>query len=126
MGSRLLFPEPLFGGLPPLSLAASLTKAHEFGTASPVAHRVPLLFNAPAKVLLRVDSVLGSEKGWCRAGSLAQVLYGLPGEPKKQVHRLYLDDAFFEFEGAGFSYYLEVWPYRWIEDYSLEVWAQQR
>lgn len=123
--SRLLYPEPLFGGLPPVSLSSSLTKVHEFGTASPMAHRVPLLFNSPANILIRVDSVIGSEKEWVRAGSLAQVLYGLPGDPKKQVSRLYLDEAFFELDGANFPYYLEFWSYRWIEDYFLEVWAQQ-
>ncbi len=89
-----------------------------------MAYRIPLLFSVPAQVVIKIESVLGSERGWLRAGSLAQILYPLPGDPKKQVNRLYLDDAFFKLDGAGHAYYLEFWALRWLKDYYLEIWAQ--
>jgi hypothetical protein len=123
MASKLLYPEPLSMALIPLALSASLSKVHVFGTSIPMAHRVPLLFETPARVQVRVSSLIGADRGWVRAGSLAQVLYGLDGDPKKEVSRVFLDEGFYEFDGAGFSYYLEFWPYRWLTDYLFEVWA---
>ena len=121
---RLLYPEPLFGGLPAVELTDDLTLVHSFGTAEPMAHRVPLMFENSAQVLVRVASAIGAENKWLRAGSLAQVLSLEPGDPKKEVNRLYLDEAFFTLDGAGNPYYLEFWPVRWLSDYYLEVWAQ--
>lgn len=122
---QLLYPEPYLGQIFPISLTSDLRKVYEFGTAIPVAHRIPLLFSAPARILIKIESVIGSEKGWIRAGSLAQVLYGLPGEPKKTVKRLYLDELFVELDGSNYAYYLEFWSLRWVTDYYIEVWAQK-
>lgn len=122
---KLLYPDSLSGSLPPVTLTDSLEKIYVFGTALPMGHIVPLLFEAPSRVLIRVESTIGYENNWIRAGSLAQVLYGLPGDPKKQVKRLYLDEVFFELDGAGHPYYLEFWALRWLADYYLEIWAQQ-
>ncbi|MEO0884683.1 MAG: hypothetical protein AAFY54_01965 [Cyanobacteria bacterium J06648_10] len=110
--------------MPSFPLTAALQKVDEFGTALPYAYRVPFFFASPARILIRVSSVIGEEQDWLRAGSLAQVLAGLPGDPKKSVQRLYLDERFLELDGAGYSYYLEFWPVRWLSDYYLEVWAQ--
>jgi hypothetical protein len=122
--SKLLYPEPLGWPLPEVELNASMQKIDEFGTALPMAYRVPLLFNQPARLVVRVSSMIGTDRGWLRAGSLAQVLAELPGDPKKTVKRLYLDEGFFEFDGSGVPFYLEFWPYRWISDYYFELWAQ--
>ncbi|MEN8444827.1 MAG: hypothetical protein ABG776_07435 [Cyanobacteria bacterium J06555_13] len=79
-----------------------------------------------ARLLVKVSSDIGAQKGWRRAGSLAQVLVGLPtGDPKKSVQRLYLDEVFIELDGRGYGYYLEFWPVCWLADYHLEIWAQQ-
>ena len=121
---RLLYPDPLVGSFPAIALSESMERIHQFGTALPMAHRIPLRFDSPARLLVRVESMVGTERNWLRAGSLAQIIYGLPGDPKKKVSRLYLDEGFFEVDGAGFPYYFEFWPYRWISDYYLEVWAQ--
>jgi len=122
---KLVYPEPLFGPLPTFPLTDSLQKVDEFGTAIAFPYRVPFFFDAPARIIIKISSVLGDEKDWIRAGSLAQVLAGLPGDPKKEVSRLYLDERFFEFDGAGYSYYLEFWPVRWLADYYFEIWAQR-
>ena len=124
MTNRLLYPEPLSGNVPTVTLSNSLERVYNYGTAIAMGYAVPLLFDQPARVLIKVESFVGDQRGWLRAGSLAQVLYGLPGRPKKQVERLYIDDAFFELDGAGHPYYLEFWALRWLEDYYLEVWAQ--
>ena len=122
---RLLYPEPLIGTLPTFSLTSAMEPIYQFGTALAMAHRVPLLFKSSMKLTVRVSSVIGEEKNWLKAGYLAQVLDGLPGEPKKEVQQLYLDEGFFELEDAGYPFYLEFWPYRWLTDYFLELWAQQ-
>ncbi len=88
-----------------------------------MAHRVPLLFETPARVQIRISSQVGEDRGWTRAGLLAQVLFGLDGDPKKDVSKLFIDEGFFVLDGAGFPYYLEFWPYRWLTDYVFEVWA---
>ncbi len=120
---RLLYPDPYTGGLPDVELSSTLEKVHEFGTAIPAAHRIPLIFSKPASVIIKIDSVIGAEKDWLRAGSLAQVLTALE-QPKKKVSRLYLDEAFLELDGSGYSYFLEFWPNKWLADYYLEVWAR--
>lgn len=87
-------------------------------------YQVPLLFTGPARVMLKVESNIGMENNWLSAGVFAQLLYGLPGDPKYRTERLYLDEAFFVLDGGGYPYYLEFWAVRWLSDYFLEVWAQ--
>lgn len=125
MNRKLLYPNPLFGSLPAVSLSDSLERVYIFGTALPMGHLVPLRFDSPARVLIRVESMIGTQRNWFRAGSLAQLLYGLPGNPKKLVKRLYLDEVFLELDGAGHPYYLEFWSLGWLSDYYLEIWAQR-
>lgn len=125
--SRLLYPAPLSDSFPPpvsIVLSDSLQRVHNFGTAEALAHRIPLIFEVPARVLIRVESSIAERRGWKRSGVLAQCLFGLPGDPKKEVERLYFDEKFIEFDGSGYPYYLEFWPYLWVTDYYIEVWAQ--
>lgn len=123
MARRLVYPEPLAANLPTVSVGSELELIHQYGSALPIGHQIPLLFDSPVRLVVRVSSVIGEERQWLRAGYLAQVLYGLPGDPKRTVNRLYLDERFFEFDGAGYPFYFEFWPYRWLSDYFLEVWA---
>ena len=122
--SQLIYPSRLFGSLPLRTVETDIQKVENYRTFSPRARRIPLRFNQPVSLLVRVYSDIGRRKDWIRAGSLAQVLAGLPGDPKKAVKRLYLDEAFFTFEGGGYDFYFEFWPKKWITDYRLEVWAQ--
>ncbi|MBE9064147.1 hypothetical protein [cf. Phormidesmis sp. LEGE 11477] len=110
--------------MPTKQLTTTLSKVHDWRTLRCVGRRIPLLFPQPSQFLIRVTSRIGESKNWIRAGVLAQVLVGLPGDPKKDTKRLYLDENFERFDGSGYSYYLEFWPYRWLSDYRLEVWAQ--
>ena len=126
--SRLLYPAPLSDSFPPLTpivLSESLQSIHSFGTAEPLGHRVPFIFEEPARIVVRVESVIGEQRGWIRAGNIAQCLSGLPGDPKKDVKQLYIDEGFFEFDGSGYPFYLEFWSYRWLSDYYLQIWAQR-
>ena len=125
-GRRLLYPEE---GFPPdvvVPLTADMAQVEDFYTDIPMGYRVPRLFEQAARVLVKVSSDIGAQKGWRRAGSLAQVLVGLPiGDAKKAVQRLYLDEGFMELDGRGYAYYLEFWPVCWLTDYHLEIWVQR-
>lgn len=125
MTRRLLYPNPLSGNLPLAAVGTDLEPVYQFGTALPTGHLIPLLFDVPVRLIVIINSVIGDQNNWIRAGHLAQLLYGVPGNPKKAVERLYLDEAFFEFDGAGYPFYFEFWAYRWITDYYLELWAEQ-
>lgn len=122
--SRLTYPPPLFGSLQAATLTADMEKLEDYRTFSHIARRVPLSFDKPAILTVRVSSSVGSRNGWLRSGCLAQCLDSLPSDPKKAVQRLYLDTAVFEFEGFDYPYYFEFWPYRWLTDYRLELWAK--
>lgn len=128
MVSRLLYPAPLESSFPPIvpiGLTDSLQLIHNFGTAVALGHRVPFIFEERARIVIRVESTMGAQRGWIRSGNIAQCLYGLPGDPKKEVKRLYFNERFFEFDGSGYPFYLEFWPYRWVSDYYLQLWAQR-
>lgn len=126
MSRRLLYPRSLYRSPRSISLSQSLSKVADFRTLRPQAYRIPLLFDGSINLLVSVSSRVGSRKNWIRAGCLAQVLSGVPGDPKKQVSRLYLDERFLEFQGSGHKFYFEFWPYRWLTDYRLEIWAQMQ
>lgn len=122
---RLLYPTELIGSLPLREPPETLSKLHDYSTTISIAHRVPIRFNAPIDLVIRVSSLIGARKRWVRAGYMAQLLYKLPGEPKNHVSRLYLDERFFQFEAIGHSFYFEFWPYVWITDYRIEVWVRR-
>lgn len=107
-----------------MSLTATLEKIEDYRTLSNVARRVPVSFNQPGLVVVRVSSTIGKKEGWLRAGKLAQCLQNLPGNPKKSVNQIFFDDAVFVFDGAGYPYFFEFWPYKWLTDYRLEIWVQ--
>lgn len=125
---RLLYPGPFLGELSPTAVGDTLEKVYEFWTLEPVADRVMLRFDQSIRLLVAISSQIGEQKNWKYAGALAQVLAdqpsALPGEPKKAVVRVYLDQRFLQLDGLGYSYYLEFWPVRWLTDYRLELWAQ--
>lgn len=125
--SKILYPTPLEDSFPPITpiaLTESLRLVHNFGTAEALAHRIPLIFEVPGRFLIRIESTVGERRGWKWAGYLAQCLYDLPGDPKKKVERLFIDEKFIQLDGASYPYYLEFWPVRWLSDYYLELWAQ--
>lgn len=128
MVSKLLYPgpspNPSTSSFPAVELSESLQRVYNFGTATAIAWRIPLMFESPARVMVHVESTIGNQRGWLRAGMLVQCLFGPLGHPKKEVERLYLDEKFIELDGIGYPYFLEFWPYRWLKDYYLEIWAQ--
>lgn len=125
--SRLVYPPPLlYGSFETAILTADLKKIENYRTLQNRARRIPLFFSGPCVIVARVTSSTGTLNGWIRAGSLAQCLYSLPGKPKKAVNKLYLDSGVFQFDSLDFPYYLEFWPYRWLSDYQLELWAKEQ
>lgn len=125
---KILYPASLESSFPPIvpiALTESLQLVHNFGTAEVLAHRIPLIFDGPAHFLILIESNVAERRNWRWGGYLAQCLYDLPGDPKKAVERLYIDEKFIKLDGAGYPYYLEFWPVRWLSDYYLEIWAQE-
>lgn len=124
--SLLLIPEKdtasqLFS---PVILPVSFERVYNFGTSAATGHRVQLRFDEPARILVTIESAIATRRRWRRAGILAQVLHGLPGQPKKDVRRVYIDSTVFELDGGGEPYILEFWSLVWISDYYLEIFAQ--
>ena len=50
------------GPLPSVELTSSLELVYQFVTSEPMGHQIPLLFESPARILIRISSVLGQEK----------------------------------------------------------------
>jgi hypothetical protein len=111
--------------MPSARVNAQLSKIYDFRAARAVARRVPLLFDEQITLIVRVSSNIATNRGWIRAGSLAQCLKVSPGDPKKEVNHLYFDESYFSLDGGGLQFYLEFWPYKWLSDYRLEIWAQR-
>lgn len=89
-------------------------------------HRFGFRLNQPVDVLVKVTSTIATQKGWYRAGYLANLLTGAPmSEPVRDVERLYFGQQHLAIPYTGLSHYFEFWPHLWITDYTIELWAKQ-
>ncbi|MFG6101668.1 hypothetical protein U2F10_05410 [Leptothoe sp. EHU-05/26/07-4] len=90
-------------------------------------YRFAFKLNQSADVLVKVTSVIANQKGWHRAGYLANLLTGGPiREPIQAVERLYFGQQHISIAYTGLEHYLEFWPHVWITDYRIELWAKQQ
>lgn len=89
-------------------------------------HRFSFRLNQPADVLVKITSSIAHQKGWYRAGYLANLLTGGPiAEPVRAVERLYFGQQHLSIPYTGLDHYFEFWPHVWITDYRIELWAKK-
>ncbi len=120
----LLYPSRIIGPLRSASLTTNFLKVYDWRTNFAMGRRIPLRFEVPIQILIRVSSRIGARRGWNRAGYLAQIIDLLPGDPKGQISRLYFDDKFLSLNGNGNPFWLEFWAHSWLTDYRIELWAK--
>lgn len=94
--------------------------------ASHKGHRFGFRLNQPVDLLVKITSTLATQKGWYRAGYLANIITGAPiSEPVQDVERIYFGQQHLSIPYTGLDHYFEFWPHLWIADYRIELWAKQ-
>ncbi|MDV3350746.1 hypothetical protein QGP82_18705 [Leptothoe sp. LEGE 181152] len=111
-----------------LSLARLTDQYRRLESKSLLSHkgyRFSFRLNQSADVLVKITSVIANQKGWHRAGYLANLLTGGPiRESVQAVERLYFGQQHVSIAYTGLEHYLEFWPHVWITDYRIELWAK--
>lgn len=128
MASRWPFTKP--GGLPIGLLPQQLTDQYQELEVTQVfqhqGHRFNFSLSEPADVLVSVSSQVADNRGWHRAGYLANMLTNAPMlDPVQQVERLYFGQQHLSVPYTGLPHYFEFWPHWWITDYRISLWAKR-